>query len=37
MYTDVKDNYNNLTNVLKVEDNYLYYIDNTKVELKSII
>ncbi len=37
MYVFVKDNYNNLVDVLKIEDNYLYYIDNTKVELKDII
>lgn len=37
MYIDVKDNYNNINNVLKIEDEYLYYLDNSKVLLKSIL
>lgn len=37
MYTEVMDNYNNLENVLKIENDNLYYLDNTIVKLDTLI
>ena len=37
MYTDVLDNYNNVIDVLKIEDDELIYLDGTIVKLDTII
>lgn len=37
MYTDVKDNYNNIENVLKIENNELYYLDGTKISVEKVL
>lgn len=37
MYIDVLDNYNNVIDVLKIEDDNLVYLDGTSVKLDTII
>ena len=37
MYTEVLDNYNNVVDVLKIEDDNLIYLDGTSVKLNTII
>ena len=37
MYTEVMDNYNNIENVLKIENDNLYYLDNSVVKLDTLI
>ena len=37
MYTEVMDNYNNVENVLKIENDNLYYLDNSVVKLDTLI
>lgn len=37
MYTEVMDNYNNVENVLKIENDNLYYLDNSVVKLNTLI
>lgn len=37
MYTEVKDNYNNIENVLKIENDLLYYLDGSSIKIEKLL